>query len=174
MAEVDHSVIMNDKHAAHERIIFERLKTQNCRQYCQMLMTKRKTLLSAAEFEAIESNIERLAEMGFAFDFSQAPYVVTTAIPVFFSELDLDEVIPEIAENLVMGKQNPQTHTFDDILHTLACKSAIKANDKNDIRELQSLAEQVYFNENIRHCPHGRPVMFTLTKANIERQFRRT
>lgn len=174
MAEVEDSVIMIDKHAAHERIIFERLKTQNCRQYCQMLMTKRKTLLSAAEFEAIESNIERLAEMGFAFDFSQAPYVVTTAIPVFFSELDLDEVIPEIAENLVMGKQNPQTHTFDDILHTLACKSAIKANDKNDIRELQSLAEQVYFNENIRHCPHGRPVMFTLTKANIERQFRRT
>ena len=112
--------------------------------------------------------------MGFSFDFSQSPYVITTAIPVFFKELDLDEVIPEIAENLVMGKQNPQTHTFDDILHTLACKSAIKANDKNDIRELQSLAEQVYFDENIRHCPHGRPVMFTLTKGNIERQFKRT
>ncbi len=174
MAEVDDSVIMIDKHAAHERIIFERLKTQNCTQYRQMLMTERKTLLSSVEFDALVSNQERLAQMGFSFDFSQSPYVITTAIPVFFKELDLDEVIPEIAENLVMGKQNPQTHTFDDILHTLACKSAIKANDKNDIRELQSLAEQVYFDENIRHCPHGRPVMFTLTKGNIERQFKRT
>ncbi|MBE6860489.1 MAG: DNA mismatch repair endonuclease MutL [Ruminococcus sp.] len=174
MAEVDDSVIMIDKHAAHERIIFERLKSQNCTQYRQMLMTERKTLLSSVEFDALVSNQERLAQMGFSFDFSQSPYVITTAIPVFFKELDLDEVIPEIAENLVMGKQNPQTHTFDDILHTLACKSAIKANDKNDIRELQSLAEQVYFDENIRHCPHGRPVMFTLTKGNIERQFKRT
>ena len=174
MAEVDDSVIMIDKHAAHGRIIFERLKSQNCTQYRQMLMTERKTLLSSVEFDALVSNQERLAQMGFSFDFSQSPYVITTAIPVFFKELDLDEVIPEIAENLVMGKQNPQTHTFDDILHTLACKSAIKANDKNDIRELQSLAEQVYFDENIRHCPHGRPVMFTLTKGNIERQFKRT
>ncbi|MBO5383441.1 MAG: DNA mismatch repair endonuclease MutL, partial [Ruminococcus sp.] len=140
MAEVDDSVIMIDKHAAHERIIFERLKSQNCTQYRQMLMTERKTLLSSVEFDALVSNQERLAQMGFSFDFSQSPYVITTAIPVFFKELDLDEVIPEIAENLVMGKQNPQTHTFDDILHTLACKSAIKANDKNDIRELQSLA----------------------------------
>ena len=55
----------------------------------------------------------------------------------------------------------------------MACKSAIKANDKNDISELQKLAEIVYNDENIRHCPHGRPVMFTMTKNNIERQFRR-
>lgn len=174
MAEVEDSVIMIDKHAAHERIIFERLKSQNCRQYRQLLMDERKTLLSAAEFDALQNNQEKLAEMGFSFDFSKPNYVITTAIPSFFKELDLDEVIPEIAENLVLGKQNPQTHTFDDILHTLACKSAIKANDITDMLEMQALAEQVYFNENIRHCPHGRPVMFTLTKSNIEHQFKRT
>lgn len=59
------------------------------------------------------------------------------------------------------------------MLHELACKAAIKANDKNDIRELQRLAEMVYYNENIRHCPHGRPVMFTLTKRELEKQFKR-
>jgi pyruvate-formate lyase-activating enzyme len=64
--------------------------------------------------------------------------------------------------------------TLDDMLHTVACKSAIKANDKNSPEELQSLAEQVCYNENIRHCPHGRPVMFTMTKYNIDHQFRRT
>ena len=89
-------------------------------------------------------------------------------------ELDLDEIIPEIAENLYLGKKDPQTHIFDDMLHSIACKSAIKANDRNDISELQALAEQVYYNEKIRHCPHGRPVMFTMTKGNIEHQFKRT
>jgi DNA mismatch repair protein MutL len=73
-----------------------------------------------------------------------------------------------------MNLHDPQSHALDDILHTVACKSAIRGNDKNDIRELQSLAEQVYYDERIRHCPHGRPVMFTMTKSNIEHQFGRT
>jgi DNA mismatch repair protein MutL len=72
-----------------------------------------------------------------------------------------------------MNKVNPQAGVMDDMFHTLACKAAIKANDKNDLREMQALAEQVFYNENIRHCPHGRPVMFVLTKREIEKQFKR-
>lgn len=174
MVEVDNSIVMIDKHAAHERIIFERLKSRNCRQYSQMLLSKVKVLLSIGEFDALENNAGLLADMGFAFDFSEKPYVAAVAVPTFIAELNLEEIVSEIAENLYLGKQNPQTHLFDDMLHTIACKSAIKANDKNDIRELQSLAEQVYYNEKIRHCPHGRPVMFTMTKGNIERQFKRS
>lgn len=174
MAEAGDSIVMIDKHAAHERIIFERLKSRNCRQYSQVLMTPCRVLLSMKEFDALQSNEELLRDMGFEFDFSQAPCAVATAVPTFLMELDFDEIIPEIAENLCLGKQNPQLHILDDMLHTVACKSAIKANDKTDIRELQALAEQVYNNENIRHCPHGRPVMFTMTKGNIEHQFRRT
>lgn len=174
MAEVGDTIVMIDKHAAHERIIFERLKSRNCRQYSQMLIACSRVLLSIQEFDALENNAELLADMGFLFDFSERPYVITKAVPTFMTELNFDEIIPEIAENLYLGKQNPQTHILDDMLHTLACKSAIKANDKNDIIELQSLAEQVYYNEKIRHCPHGRPVMFTMTKSNIEHQFKRT
>lgn len=174
MAEAGDMVVMIDKHAAHERIIFERLKSRNCRQYSQMLMTPGRVLLPMNEFDALENNEELLGDMGFAFDFTEKPCVVIKAVPTFMMELDIDSIISEIAGNLLLGKQNPQTHVFDDILHDIACKSAIKANDKNDIRELQSLAEQVYYNEKIRHCPHGRPVMFTMTKGNIEHQFRRT
>lgn len=174
MAEADNSIIMIDKHAAHERIIFERLKSRNCRQYSQMLITEIRVLLPLNEFDALENNRELLADMGFEFDFSQKPYASAKAVPTFLMELDMDEIIPEIAENLCLSKQDPQTHIFDDMLHTIACKSAIKANDTNDIRELQALAEQVYADEKIRHCPHGRPVMFTMTKGNIEHQFRRT
>ena len=175
IAEVDdNTLIMIDKHAAHERIIFERLKSRNCRQYSQTLLTGIRVLLTGDEFSALEENTELLADMGFAFDFSERPCAVATAVPTFVMEQDIEEIIAEIAENLSLYNHEPQSHVLDDMLHTVACKSAIKANDKNDAAELQSLAEQVYFNEKIRHCPHGRPVMFTMTKNNIAHQFKRT
>ncbi|MDD6345145.1 MAG: DNA mismatch repair endonuclease MutL [Oscillospiraceae bacterium] len=173
MAEADDNIIMIDKHAAHERVIFERLKNQNCRQYMQMILSENKILLSDEEFSEMETNSERLGNMGFLFDYSQKPYIIIKGVPDFLKELDMEEIISEIAENFIQCRQNPESHATDDILHTMACKSAIKANDKNDISELQKLAEIVYNDENIRHCPHGRPVMFTMTKNNIERQFRR-
>ena len=175
VAEVgDDTMIMIDKHAAHERIIFERLKSRNCRQYSQQLLTGVRVLLTGDEFSALETNQELLADLGFTFDFSEKPCVVATAVPTFIMELDMEDIISEIANNLRMYSHDPQSHMLDDMLHTVACKSAIKGNDKNDIAELQSLAEQVYFDERIRHCPHGRPVMFTMTKSNISHQFKRT
>ncbi|MBR0512115.1 MAG: DNA mismatch repair endonuclease MutL [Ruminococcus sp.] len=175
VAEVgDDTMIMIDKHAAHERIIFERLKSRNCRQYSQQLLTGVRVLLTGDEFSALETNQELLADLGFTFDFSEKPCVVATAVPTFIMELDMEDIISEIANNLRMYSHDPQSHVLDDMLHTVACKSAIKGNDKNDIAELQSLAEQVYCDERIRHCPHGRPVMFTMTKSNISHQFKRT
>ncbi len=170
----DDTMIMIDKHAAHERIIFERLKSRNCRQYSQQLLTGVRVLLTGDEFSALETNQELLADLGFAFDFSERPCAVATAVPTFIMELDMEDIISEIANNLRMYSHDPQSHMLDDMLHTVACKSAIKGNDKNSIEELQSLAEQVYFDERIRHCPHGRPVMFTMTKSNISHQFKRT
>lgn len=175
IAEIENkTMVMIDKHAAHERIIFERLKSRNCHQYSQMLMNGVKVLLTADEFSALEENSELLSDLGFAFDFSQRPCAVATAVPTFIMELDMEEIISEIAENLRMYSHDPQSHALDDMLHTVACKSAIRGNDKNDMLELQALAEEVYGNEAIRHCPHGRPVMFTMSKSNIEHQFGRT
>ena len=170
----DNKVIIIDKHASHERILFEQLKARNCKQYMQKLLCVVKVLLTEEDFGALEENTELLADMGFEFDFSEKPCIIAVAVPTFIMELDMESIISEIAENLRLHRQNPQSHSLDDILHTVACKSAIKGNDKNSIQELQSLAEQVYFNENIRHCPHGRPVMFTMTKNNIAHQFKRT
>lgn len=170
----DKKFVLIDKHAAHERIIFEQLKKRNCRQYSQMLMTGVKILLAGDDFSALEENVELLADMGFSFDFSQKPCAVATAVPTFIMELDMEEIIAEIAVNLRMNKHDPQSHSLDDLLHTVACKSAIRGNDKNSLPELQALAERVYNDESIRHCPHGRPVMFTMTKSNIDHQFGRT
>lgn len=170
----DRKMVIIDKHAAHERIIFERLKSRNCRQYMQMLMTDMKVLLTAEEFSAMQENTELLADMGFMFDFSESPCVIAKAVPTFVSNTDIEGVISEVAENLCLHVQNPQSHLLDDMLHTVACRSAVKANDKSSLKELQSLAEQVYYNDRIRHCPHGRPVMFIMTENNIARQFKRT
>ena len=172
-AEAGDNIILIDKHAAHERIIFEKLRSQNNEGHSQLMISGAEILLSEAEYNAMNENSDILMGMGFDIDFSHEPFVRATAIPIILQNLNMDEVIPEIAENFLLNKRNPQTHRLDDMLHELACKAAIKANDKNDIRELQRLAEMVYYNENIRHCPHGRPVMFTLTKRDLEKQFKR-
>ncbi|MDE6833506.1 MAG: DNA mismatch repair endonuclease MutL [Ruminococcus sp.] len=170
----DRKMIIIDKHAAHERIIFERLKSRNCRQYTQILITAIRILLTSEEAGIMEENNELLEDMGFIFDFSESPCIKVKAVPTFITDTDIEAIISEIAENLKLHVHNPQTHMFDDILHDVACKSAIKANHKTSLMEMQSLAEQVYYNDNIRHCPHGRPVMFTMSESNISHQFRRT
>ncbi len=172
-AQSGDNMIIIDKHAAHERIIFERLRKENCQQYRQELLSPCKVLLTLEEFSAMEENPELLKRLGFVFDFSGKPCLTATAAPLFFAEMNLEEIIQEIAHNLYLGKVNPQSRALEDTLHELACKSAIRANDKNTLQEMQSLAEQVCRDENIRHCPHGRPVMFVLSKYQLEKQFKR-
>lgn len=174
IVESEGKLIMIDKHAAHERIIFERLKSRNCRQYSQKLLVGIKLLLTAEEIDVLENNSNLLEDMGFAFDFSEKPYITATAIPTFLMDCDAEAMICEVAENLRNHKLNPQSSYLDDVLHNMACKAAIKANDKNTPQEMKALAEQVFSDEKIRHCPHGRPVMFTMTKANIDHQFKRS
>lgn len=173
VAQSGEKMIIIDKHAAHERIIFERLKRSNTSSDSQLLINSCSILLSGTEFEALNSNNQILENMGFSLDFSGKPYVKLNAVPILLEKLNMDEVIPEIAENLIMNKMSPQTHMLDDILHDLACKAAVKANDKNTAKELQKLAEDVFYDENIRHCPHGRPIMFVLTRREIEKNFKR-
>lgn len=174
IAEVDNKMIIIDKHAAHERIIFERLKSRNCKQYSQILLTGIKILLVSEEADVMEDNTELLANLGFEFDFSERPYITVKAVPTFIMDTDIESIVSEVAENLKLHKQNPQSGLLDDMLHNMACKAAIKANDRNTPEEMKALTEQILSDENIRHCPHGRPVMFTMTKSNIDHQFRRT
>ncbi len=175
LAEIpaEQKLVSFDKHAAHERVIFERLKKGAAKQYQQLLMQKTETLLPMDEFALMQEQTEQLANMGFSFDFSNPPFLRTTAVPTFLQSLNIDEIVTEIAHNFALGKINPQTAYLDDLLHTMACKAAIKAHDKNDLAELQELAQIVYADEQVRHCPHGRPVMFVIKKHELEKQFKR-
>lgn len=175
LAEIsaEQKLVIFDKHAAHERVIFERLKSGAAKQYQQLLMQKTETLLPMDEFALMQEQTEQLANMGFSFDFSNPPFLRTTAVPTFLQSLNIDEIVTEIAHNFALGKINPQTAYLDDLLHSMACKAAIKAHDKNDLAELQELAQIVYADEQVRHCPHGRPVMFVIKKHELEKQFKR-
>ena len=174
LAQADNNLIIIDKHAAHERVLFEKLKKGVGKLDQQYLLTPVEMLLNVSEFDALYENSENLTDLGFVFNFENKPFVKLEAVPSFVSELDFDEIITEIARNFMMNKHNPQTHYFDDMLHTMACKAAIKANDNNLTEELQYLTDEIFSDNTIRHCPHGRPVMFKISKYELEKQFKRT
>lgn len=163
---------MIDKHAAHERIQFERFRTRACKDR-QTLLTPVQVLLTGDEVDALREMEETLGKCGFTFDFDEAPVVKLTGVPLSCAELDLDQIAADLAASCRMEVTQPDAHLLDDMFHDLACKAAIRAGDHSTLEELQSLAEQVWENEQIRHCPHGRPVLFLLSKYQIEKQFMR-
>ncbi len=172
LAEAGEQFVMIDKHAAHERILFERFRTRECRDR-QQLLTPVRVLLTADELSALQEQQETLLGCGFTFDFSEAPVVQLTGVPLSCAELDLDQIAADLAANCLKNQVQPDMHLLDDMFHDLACKAAIRAGTHNTKEELQSLAVQVWENDQIRHCPHGRPVMFLLSKYQIEKQFKR-
>ena len=173
IAEAEEKIIIMDKHAAHERIIFEKLKSEDRDPASQLVLCPEGVLLSLDEAHALEENTKVLENMGFKLDFANSPYISVKAIPTIIAHLNMDEIIPELADNFRKNMRDPRPEAIDDILHTIACKAAIKMNDSNNDTELSKLAEEVYFNDRIRHCPHGRPVMFVISKYELEKQFRR-
>jgi DNA mismatch repair protein MutL len=173
IAEVSEKIVIIDKHAAHERIIFERLRAEDGDPASQLVLCPEGILLSLDEADALMENLKVLENMGFGLDFGNSPYVSVKAVPTIIAHLNMDEIIPELADNFRKNRIDPRPEAIDDILHSMACKAAIKMNDKNSDAELKKLAEDVYFNEKIRHCPHGRPVMFVISKYELEKQFRR-
>ncbi len=172
LAEAGEQFVMMDKHAAHERILFERFRNRQCRNR-QNLLTPATVLLTAAEADALQEQSEMLEQIGFSFSFAEMPIVKLVGVPMSCAELDLEQIVQELAEQCCLQQNHPDAHLLDDYFHTLACKAAIRSGDHSDLQELQSLAEQVWENDAIRHCPHGRPIVFLLSRYQIEKQFRR-
>ena len=90
------------------------------------------------------------------------------------SEEDAVSVIEELADELLSGHMRAKEDLRDELLHTVACKAAIKAGWHSDEKELLKLAEQVMAREDLKYCPHGRPICITLSKKQLEKQFKRT
>ena len=174
VAQVGDEMLLMDKHAAHERYIFEKIKGDISELETQMLLEPVMVMLSYEEFDALAANVDKLERLGFEVEPDVAPTVAVKGVPIILGDLENPtDIITELARNFIQCRNDPQLEIFDDLYHSIACKAAIKANDNNSTIELQALLNAVYGNENIRYCPHGRPVLITLSKNDIEKQFRR-
>ena len=163
-----------DKHAAHERILFEKLKANQEKISAQSLLTPIPVRLSPQAVGELLSNKEMLDELGFELDEFGENTVVLRQIPMDLDPGHAAETIEEMAADLLNGRSEKATTVRDEILHTVACKAAIKAGWKNDEAELLAVAKEVMNREDLKHCPHGRPICITLSKKQLEKQFKRS
>lgn len=173
VAQAGEDMLLFDKHAAHERYIFEQIKNDADQLDTQMYLEPVMVLLSYEEYDALSSNLEKITQLGFAIEPDVAPTVAVMGVPMILGDKNPTEIVTELARNFIECRLNPQLEVFDELFHSIACKAAIKANDNSGIVELQALVNAVYENNNIRYCPHGRPIMIKLSKKDIEKQFKR-
>jgi len=163
-----------DKHAAHERILFEKLKANQEKISAQALLQPIPVRLSPEAMGELLSNKKLLDELGFEIDEFGENTLVLRQIPMDLDPAHAAEAIEEIAADLLNGRREKATTVRDEILHTVACKAAIKAGWKNDEAELLAVAKAVMSRDDLKHCPHGRPICITLSKKQLEKQFKRS
>ena len=163
-----------DKHAAHERILFEKLKANQEAITPQVLLQPIPVRLSAEAAAELLANKEMLAELGFEIDEFGENTVLVRQIPMDLAPNMAAGALEEIAAGLLSGRREKADTVRDEVLHTVACKAAIKAGWKNDEAELLAVARQVMNREDLKHCPHGRPICITLSKKQLEKQFKRS
>ncbi len=172
LCESGESMILIDKHAAHERINFERFK-KGLDLHGQLLIEPRTVMLSPEEYEAVSAFKEKLENIGLLLRFTDGEKVIVDGVPQSLEDADPEALMQEVAAVLAQGNDNAEGALFDDVLHTMACKASIRANEDQDIKELAYLANIVLKDNNIRYCPHGRPVITQISKKQIEKYFGR-
>ena len=163
-----------DKHAAHERILFEKLKANQEKISAQALLTPIPVRLSPEATGELLASKELLDELGFEIDEFGENTILLRQIPMDLSPDHAAEAIEEMAADLLSGRREKATSIRDEVLHTVACKAAIKAGWKNDEAELLAVVKQVMSRDDLKHCPHGRPICVTLSKKQLEKQFKRS
>ena len=171
VVQMNDSVYMIDKHAAHERIIFNELIKRHKIEVQALLSPVAVTLVNE-EYDAIIGDIELLTESGFEIEDFGNSTVILRAVPAFLIGEDVQMLLSEIAGEIISAGV-VTTAKQENLFHTVACKAAIKAGAVTGKLEMQKLAEKVLLSKEIMYCPHGRPVAFEIKKRELEKQFGR-
>lgn len=167
----EQNVWLIDKHAAHERIRFDALKADPVPPMAQQLLTPAAVTLTAEEYGAVLESLDVLAGYGFLCEDFGDGTVLVREIPDYIRAEDAAATLEELARKLLLQRADPDG-ARDELLHTMACKSAIKAGMTTDAAELAALVRQVQSGA-VRYCPHGRPVAVQLRKYEVEKMFKR-
>ena len=171
IVQMGDSVYMIDKHAAHERILFNELKSKQG-VAVQALLTPVTAVLEREEYSAIIQNTDKLLKAGFEIEDFGNSAVRILSVPSTLTASDAESLISELAESLIKN-HSAEVEKLNDLYHTVACKAAIKAGSRTSPLEQQKLAERVLYSEDIMYCPHGRPVAFEIKRRELEKQFGR-
>ena len=163
-----------DKHAAHERILFEKLKAHQEAISSQTLLTPITHRLSPECAAILLENQALLEELGFEIQEFGENTLLVRQIPMDLDESQAADALDTLAADLLNGRKERRETVRDEMLHTVACKAAIKAGWQSSERELLKLAEQVLSRDDLKHCPHGRPICISLSKKQLEKQFKRS
>lgn len=173
LMECENSLYMIDKHAAHERLIYNKLKSQAGDAERQYLLEPVVAKLAREEYDVLLQHKETVLSVGFEIEDFGKGSVIVRSVPPFVSANDTVSVLSEVASNLQNCKKEITPQILDEIYHTIACRSAIKAHDKSSSFEWSFLIECLRQETDVKYCPHGRPVAAKISKTEIEKRFGR-
>lgn len=173
IVEQDRQVLLIDKHAAHERILFEKLRKSGEPIMSQLLLEPILCRPEREESAILLENADLLNECGFEVSDYGDGTLAVRRIPAELDAADAESALNQLASDLRSGKRAEPTALRDTMLHTVACKAAIKGGRHTDAREREELVKQVLSDPSLKYCPHGRPIVAVLTASQLERSFKR-
>lgn len=172
IAEIQNDLYYIDKHAAHERMNFEKLR-QSSEVNSQLLLSPVPVRLSKSEFSVICEHLDLLQKCGFEAEEFGNDSILVRAVPSMLEGADIQDLICEIAEKLLEHKTDIEPEKLDWIYHSTACRAAVKAGDHTSPQEQALFVQKLLSMPDIRYCPHGRPVMIKISRYELEKQFGR-
>ena len=171
LIEQGEELILLDKHAAHERLIYDNLcKSEAPRQ--QLLLTPVPVTLPREESDAILQNLDLLEKSGYAVE-EFGGSVLVRAIPAYLEGEDIPTLISEAADGCLQHKRDAVGAKMTWLYESVACRAAIKAGDRLSLPEMTALAERILYGGDVATCPHGRPVVLRMGKKELEKKFGR-
>ena len=173
LLESEDELVFVDKHAAHERILYEKLRKGIKAFDCQCLLTPITCKLSDEQCSAVLENPEEMEKFGFMIDDFGRGTILVRSLPFWVKTKEAESIIGEIADSIFACKHDLTPEKLDKLYASISCRAAIKANDKNSQPELETIVDILLNDPSIKYCPHGRPVSTTISKNKLERMFGR-
>ena len=166
------SIFLIDKHAAHERMLFDKLKRETGAIMSQQLLTPMVLSMDRESAAALSENAEYLENFGFEIGEFGDGRILLRALPADIAEDEIPSLLAELAEKLASGHRANPDELRDELLHSVACRAAIKAGKYSPEGELEPIVREV-MSGRVRYCPHGRPVSMEITRATLDKNFKR-
>lgn len=173
LLESEDELVFVDKHAAHERILYEKLRKGIKAFDCQYLIAPITCKLSDEQCAAVIENSDIMEKFGFIVDDFGRGTIIVRSLPFWVKAKEAESIVGEIAESLINYHHDHTPEKLNKLYASISCRAAIKANDKNSQPELETIVEVLLNDPSIKYCPHGRPVSTTISKNKLERMFGR-